>query len=158
MVSSPLFSTETAEREIGVIDAEYRLLSQQARTLITASFHDLVISPAVYRRFIVGNRHSLSGDLPALLQALNDFFRQHYRADKLTLTIRAPLSHAVMQQMLQRLLPLAVAEPRVVLTVLSLLFVYPCCPGQIALHSCCNCPEVCTTAWRSSSLILMVNC
>lgn len=111
MVSSPLFSTETAEREIGVIDAEYRLLSQQARTLITASFHDLVISPAVYRRFIVGNRHSLSGDLPALLQALNDFFRQHYRADKLTLTIRAPLSHAVMQQMLQRLLPLAVAEP-----------------------------------------------
>ncbi len=110
MVNAPLFSAKTAEREIGVIDAEYQLLSQQARTLISAFFHARVTSPAVYRRFIVGNHRSLSGDLPALLQALRDFFQQHYRADRLTLTIRAPVTLPVLQDILQRQPPLMMPE------------------------------------------------
>ena len=110
MVNAPLFSADTAEREIDVIDAEYQLLSQQARTLITAFFHARVTEPAVYRRFIVGNQSTLSGDLAGLLQAIRDFFRQHYRADQLTLTIRAPLALSELQQILLRLPPLTIPE------------------------------------------------
>ncbi|WP_294907050.1 pyrroloquinoline quinone biosynthesis protein PqqF [Tatumella sp. UBA2305] len=103
MVNAPVFTAETAERESRVIEAEYQLLSQQARTLMGAFFHSRVSSPTVYHRFVVGNHRTLSGDLPALLQALGDFFRQHYRADKLTLTIRAPLTLPELQQLVQSL-------------------------------------------------------
>lgn len=99
MVSDPLFSADTVRREIAVIDAEYQMLSRHTPTLLTAVMHASVSEPALYGRFIAGNRDSLSGDLPGLVQALHDFHRQHYHPDNLSLTVRAPLPLAELQQL-----------------------------------------------------------
>lgn len=91
MVAAPLFDKRAISREIGVIDAEYTMLSRHVPTLINAFLRDMISQPGGYSRFIAGNRQSLDGDISLLQQALRAFHHRYYRPDNLQLILRAPL-------------------------------------------------------------------
>lgn len=91
MVCSPQLDPAAVSRETEVIDAEYGMLSRHVPTLIEALLAQDIQSPPGYRRFVAGNRQSLSGDPQVLSEALSHFHRRYYRPDNLCLLIRAPL-------------------------------------------------------------------
>jgi len=98
MVLSPCLETASISREIAVIDAEYELLTGHLPTLCQAFLADGFSGAEEYRRFVVGNRQSLGGDPQAVRQALYTFHQRGYQPENLTLTVRADLPLATLQQ------------------------------------------------------------
>ncbi len=83
MLQAPRLLRDDIQREVAVIDAEYRLIQQHEPSRREAAVRHAVIAPAAFRRFQVGSADALAGDLPALQAALRDFHRTHYVARRM---------------------------------------------------------------------------
>ncbi|HBZ7883925.1 TPA: insulinase family protein, partial [Klebsiella pneumoniae] len=75
MLQAPLLLREDIQREVAVIDAEYRLIQQHEPSRREAAVRHAASAPAAFRRFQVGSADALAGDLAALQAALGDFHR-----------------------------------------------------------------------------------
>ncbi len=92
MLQAPRLLREDIQREVAVIDAEYRLIQQHEPSRRDAAVRHAASAPAAFRRFQVGNADVLAGDLPALQAALRDFHRTHYVARRMQLWLQGPQS------------------------------------------------------------------
>jgi coenzyme PQQ biosynthesis probable peptidase PqqF len=92
MLQAPLLLREDIQREVAVIDAEYRLIQQHEPSRREAAVRHAASAPAAFRRFQVGSADALAGDLPALQAALRDFHRTHYVARRMQLWLQGPQS------------------------------------------------------------------
>ncbi|HBZ7525866.1 TPA: pyrroloquinoline quinone biosynthesis protein PqqF, partial [Klebsiella quasipneumoniae subsp. similipneumoniae] len=92
MLQAPRLLREDIQREVAVIDAEYRLIQQHEPSRRDAAVRHAASAPAAFRRFQVGNADALAGDLPALQVALRDFHRTHYVARRMQLWLQGPQS------------------------------------------------------------------
>ncbi|TBP17962.1 pyrroloquinoline quinone biosynthesis protein PqqF, partial [Klebsiella quasipneumoniae] len=92
MLQAPRLLREDIQREVAVIDAEYRLIQQHEPSRREAAVRHAASAPAAFRRFQVGNADALAGDLPALQAALRDFHRTHYVARRMQLWLQGPQS------------------------------------------------------------------
>ncbi|HHL5066749.1 pyrroloquinoline quinone biosynthesis protein PqqF [Klebsiella quasipneumoniae] len=92
MLQAPRLLREDIQREVAVIDAEYRLIQQHEPSRREAAVRHAASAPAAFRRFQVGSADALAGDLPALQAALRDFHRAHYVARRMQLWLQGPQS------------------------------------------------------------------
>ncbi len=92
MLQAPLLLREDIQREVAVIDAEYRLIQQHEPSRREAAVRHAASAPAAFRRFQVGSADALAGDLAALQAALGDFHRTHYVAQRMQLWLQGPQS------------------------------------------------------------------
>ncbi|HBR1027107.1 TPA: pyrroloquinoline quinone biosynthesis protein PqqF [Klebsiella quasipneumoniae subsp. similipneumoniae] len=92
MLQAPRLLREDIQREVAVIDAEYRLIQQHEPSRREAAVRHAASAPAAFRRFQVGSADALAGDLPALQAALRDFHRTHYVARRMQLWLQGPQS------------------------------------------------------------------
>lgn len=92
MLKAPRLLREDIQREVAVIDAEYRLIQQHEPSRREAAVRHAASAPAAFRRFQVGNADALAGDRPALQAALRDFHRTHYVARRMQLWLQGPQS------------------------------------------------------------------
>jgi coenzyme PQQ biosynthesis probable peptidase PqqF len=92
MLAAPLFAPEAVAQEVEVIDAEYRLLRQDAQTLREVAQRHFFHGPSTMQRFHVGSRASFGEDLVRLRQAVQAFHRQRYYAGAMTLWLSGPQS------------------------------------------------------------------
>ncbi|WP_343516902.1 pyrroloquinoline quinone biosynthesis protein PqqF [Klebsiella quasivariicola] len=92
MLQAPRLLRDDIQREVAVIDAEYRLIQQHEPSRREAAVRHAVIAPAAFRRFQVGSADALAGDLPALQAALRDFHHSHYVARRMQLWLQGPQS------------------------------------------------------------------
>lgn len=92
MLQAPRLLRDDIQREVAVIDAEYRLIQQHEPSRREAAVRHAVIAPAAFRRFQVGSADALAGDLPALQAALRDFHRTHYVARRMQFWLQGPQS------------------------------------------------------------------
>ncbi len=92
MLQAPLLLREDIQREVAVIDAEYRLIQQHEPSRREAAVRHAASAPAAFRRFQVGSADALAGDLAALQAALGDFHRTHYVARRMQLWLQGPQS------------------------------------------------------------------
>ncbi len=83
MLQAPLLLREDIQREVAVIDAEYRLIQQHEPSRREAAVRHAASAPPAFRRFQVGSADALAGDLAALQAALGDFHRTHYVARRM---------------------------------------------------------------------------
>ncbi|ARJ41681.1 coenzyme PQQ biosynthesis protein PqqF [Pantoea alhagi] len=90
MLACPQLSSEAIAQETAVIDAEYRLLCQDAQTLTGVAQRYFFQGPPAMQRFHVGNRASFGEDHSRLRQALQDFHQQRYHAGAMTLWLSGP--------------------------------------------------------------------
>lgn len=88
MLQAPLLLREDIQREVAVIDAEYRLIQQHEPSRREAAVRHAASAPAAFRRFQVGSADALAGDLAALQAALGDFHRTHYVARRMQLWLQ----------------------------------------------------------------------
>lgn len=92
MLQAPRLLREDIQREVAVIDAEYRLIQQHEPSRREAAVRHAASAPAAFRRFQVGSADALAGDLPALQTALRDFHHTHYVARRMQLWLQGPQS------------------------------------------------------------------
>lgn len=92
MLQAPRLLRDDIQREVAVIDAEYRLIQQHEPSRREAAVRHAASAPAAFRRFQVGSADALAGDLPALQAALRDFHRTHYVARRMQLWLQGPQS------------------------------------------------------------------
>lgn len=92
MLQAPRLLREDIQREVAVIDAEYRLIQQHEPSRREAAVRHAASAPAAFRRFQVGSADALAGDLPALQAALRDFHHTHYVARRMQLWLQGPQS------------------------------------------------------------------
>ncbi|WP_407301156.1 pyrroloquinoline quinone biosynthesis protein PqqF [Klebsiella quasipneumoniae] len=92
MLQAPRLLREDIQREVAVIDAEYRLIQQHEPSRREAAVRHAASAPAAFRRFQVGSACALAGDLAALQAALSDFHRTHYVARRMQLWLQGPQS------------------------------------------------------------------
>ncbi|EMD5885492.1 pyrroloquinoline quinone biosynthesis protein PqqF [Klebsiella pneumoniae] len=92
MLQAPLLLREDIQREVAVIDAEYRLIQQHEPSRREAAVRHAASAPPAFRRFQVGSADALAGDLAALQAALGDFHRTHYVARRMQLWLQGPQS------------------------------------------------------------------
>ncbi|WP_413724084.1 insulinase family protein [Sodalis sp. RH16] len=90
MLAAPLFDPAALEQEINVIEAEYRLLMNDADTLCDAAQLSLFEGTPTLARFQVGSRAGFGTDLPSLLRGLREFHQNHYHAGSMTLWLQGP--------------------------------------------------------------------
>ena len=69
MLQAPRLLREDIQREVAVIDAEYRLIQQHEPSRREAAVRHAASAPAAFRRFQVGSADALAGDRPALQAA-----------------------------------------------------------------------------------------
>lgn len=62
MLQAPLLLREDIQREVAVIDAEYRLIQQHEPSRREAAVRHAASAPAGFRRFQVGSADALAGD------------------------------------------------------------------------------------------------
>ncbi|WP_234013037.1 hypothetical protein [Cronobacter dublinensis] len=72
-------------QETAVIDAEYRLLAQDAATRREAALLALTAGDARLTRLRIGHQAAFGDDAPRLRAALSAFHEQHYHAANLHL-------------------------------------------------------------------------
>ncbi|WP_407307680.1 pyrroloquinoline quinone biosynthesis protein PqqF [Klebsiella quasipneumoniae] len=92
MLQAPRLLREDIQREVAVVDAEYRLIQQHEPSRREAAVRHAASAPAAFRRFQVGSADALAGDRPALQAALRDFHRTHYVARRMQLWLQGPQS------------------------------------------------------------------
>ena len=112
MLARPLLAAEAIAQETAVIDAEYRLLRQDAQTLSGVAQRHFFHGPPALRRFQVGSRASFGADIDRLRQALVEFHQQRYHAGAMTLWLCGPQPLAELESIARRCgasLPLSVA-------------------------------------------------
>lgn len=110
MLTSPLFLPDAIAQEVNVIDAEYRLLAQDAQTLRGVAQRHFFAGPPAMQRFHVGSRASFGEDITQLRQALAVFHQQRYHAGAMTLWLCGPQPLRELEAMARRygaLLPTA---------------------------------------------------
>ncbi|MGP3590653.1 pyrroloquinoline quinone biosynthesis protein PqqF [Vagococcus sp. WN89Y] len=90
MLVTPLLNPDELMSETGVIDAEYRLLQQDAEKRREAALLKTMCSDGRLARFRIGNRASFGDDTALLHQALQTFHQQHYHAGTLRLWLLGP--------------------------------------------------------------------
>ncbi|EJV1647815.1 pyrroloquinoline quinone biosynthesis protein PqqF [Klebsiella pneumoniae] len=71
MLQAPLLLREDIQREVAVIDAEYRLIQQHEPSRREAAVRHAASAPPAFRRFQVGSADALAGDLAALQLAVS---------------------------------------------------------------------------------------
>ncbi len=112
MLQAPLLLREDIQREVAVIDAEYRLIQQHEPSRREAAVRHAASAPAAFRRFQVGSADALAGDLAALQAALGDFHRTHYVARRMQLWLQGPQSLEALGELAARFAAgLAAGEP-----------------------------------------------
>lgn len=90
MLVAPLLNPGDALSEAGVLDAEYRLLQQDAEKRREAALMKAMCTNGRLARFRIGNRASFGDDSTLLQQALQAFHQQHYHAGTLQLWLQGP--------------------------------------------------------------------
>ncbi len=73
MLQAPLLLREDIQREVAVIDAEYRLIQQHEPSRREAAVRHAASAPAAFRRFQVGSADALAGDLASAAGRLRRF-------------------------------------------------------------------------------------
>ncbi|MEG8970844.1 pyrroloquinoline quinone biosynthesis protein PqqF, partial [Klebsiella pneumoniae] len=112
MLQAPLLLREDIQREVAVIDAEYRLIQQHEPSRREAAVRHAASAPAAFRRFQVGSADALAGDLAVLQAALGDFHRTHYVARRMQLWLQGPQSLEALGELAARFAAgLAAGEP-----------------------------------------------
>ncbi|OSY20039.1 coenzyme PQQ biosynthesis protein PqqF [Klebsiella pneumoniae] len=112
MLQAPLLLREDIQREVAVIDAEYRLIQQHEPSRREAAVRHAASAPAAFRGFQVGSADALAGDLAALQAALGDFHRTHYVARRMQLWLQGPQSLEALGELAARFAAgLAAGEP-----------------------------------------------
>ena len=92
MLQAPLLLREDIQREVAVIDAEYRLIQQHEPSRREAAVRHAASAPAAFRRFQVGSADALAGDPLRCRPPLGDFHRTHYVARRMQLWLQGPQS------------------------------------------------------------------
>lgn len=92
MLVAPQLNVGEVMSEVRVLDAEYRLLQQDAEKRREAAMLKAMCADGRLARFRIGNRASFGDDASALHQALRAFHQQHYHAGTLQLWLQGPQS------------------------------------------------------------------
>ncbi|OAE08511.1 pyrroloquinoline quinone biosynthesis protein PqqF [Pantoea sp. OXWO6B1] len=92
MLSAPRLTLEAIRQEIGVIDAEYRLLQHHAPARAEAAIFTPVTFPAVFQRFQTGNRAAFGDNVTELHAALQAFHQRFYHPENMALWLQGPQS------------------------------------------------------------------
>ncbi|WP_234005121.1 insulinase family protein [Cronobacter sakazakii] len=90
MLAAPRFTPATLMQEAQVIDAEYRLLAQDAATRREAALLALMAGDARLKRLRIGHQAAFGEDPARLRAALTAFHHQHYHAGNLHLWLCGP--------------------------------------------------------------------
>ncbi|ELY3739556.1 pyrroloquinoline quinone biosynthesis protein PqqF [Cronobacter sakazakii] len=90
MLAAPRFTPAALMQEAQVIDAEYRLLAQDAATRREAALLALMAGDARLTRLRIGNKRAFGEDPARLRAALTAFHHQHYHAGNLHLWLCGP--------------------------------------------------------------------
>ncbi|WP_234007151.1 insulinase family protein [Cronobacter malonaticus] len=90
MLAAPCFTPAALMQEAQVIDAEYRLLAQDAATRREAALLALMAGDARLTRLRIGNKRAFGEDPARLRAALTAFHARHYHAGKLHLWLCGP--------------------------------------------------------------------
>ncbi|EOT1258701.1 pyrroloquinoline quinone biosynthesis protein PqqF [Cronobacter sakazakii] len=90
MLAAPRFTPAALMQEAQVIDAEYRLLAQDAATRREAALLALMAGDARLTRLRIGNKRAFGEDPARLRVALTAFHHQHYHAGNLHLWLCGP--------------------------------------------------------------------
>ncbi|EOE6854095.1 pyrroloquinoline quinone biosynthesis protein PqqF [Cronobacter sakazakii] len=90
MLAAPRFTPAALMQEAQVIDAEYRLLAQDAATRREAALLALMAGDARLTRLRIGNKRAFGEDPARLRAALTAFHEQHYHAGNLHLWLCGP--------------------------------------------------------------------
>ncbi|MDI7691573.1 pyrroloquinoline quinone biosynthesis protein PqqF [Cronobacter malonaticus] len=90
MLAAPCFTPAALMQEAQVIDAEYRLLAQDAATRREAALLALMAGDARLTRLRIGNKRAFGEDPARLRAALTAFHEQHYHAGNLHLWLSGP--------------------------------------------------------------------
>ncbi|ELY7520344.1 pyrroloquinoline quinone biosynthesis protein PqqF [Cronobacter sakazakii] len=90
MLAAPRFTPATLMQEAQVIDAEYRLLAQDAATRREAALLALMAGDACLKRLRIGHQAAFGEDPARLRAALTAFHHQHYHAGNLHLWLCGP--------------------------------------------------------------------
>ncbi|ELY4081916.1 pyrroloquinoline quinone biosynthesis protein PqqF [Cronobacter sakazakii] len=90
MLAAPRFTPAALMQEAQVIDAEYRLLAQDAATRREAALLALMAGDARLTRLRIGNKRAFGEDPARLRAALTAFHERHYHAGNLHLWLCGP--------------------------------------------------------------------
>ncbi|WP_085035972.1 pyrroloquinoline quinone biosynthesis protein PqqF, partial [Cronobacter sakazakii] len=90
MLAAPRFTSAALMQEAQVIDAEYRLLAQDAATRREAALLALMAGDARLTRLRIGNKRAFGEDPARLRAALTAFHERHYHAGNLHLWLCGP--------------------------------------------------------------------
>lgn len=90
MLVAPRFTPAALMQEAQVIDAEYRLLAQDAATRREAALLALMAGDARLTRLRIGNKRAFGEDPARLRAALTAFHERHYHAGNLYLWLCGP--------------------------------------------------------------------
>ncbi|ELY4033923.1 pyrroloquinoline quinone biosynthesis protein PqqF [Cronobacter sakazakii] len=90
MLAAPRFTPAALMQEAQVIDAEYRLLAQDAATRREAALLALMAGDARLKRLRIGHQAAFGEDPARLRAALTAFHHQHYHAGNLHLWLCGP--------------------------------------------------------------------
>ncbi|WP_105628494.1 pyrroloquinoline quinone biosynthesis protein PqqF [Cronobacter malonaticus] len=90
MLATPRFTPAALMQEAQVIDAEYRLLAQDATTRREAALLALMAGDARLTRLRIGNKRAFGEDPARLRAALTAFHERHYHAGNLHLWLSGP--------------------------------------------------------------------
>ncbi|WP_234011860.1 insulinase family protein, partial [Cronobacter sakazakii] len=90
MLAAPRFTPAALMQEAQVIDAEYRLLTQDAATRREAALLALMAGDARLTRLRIGNKRAFGEDPARLRAALTAFHERHYHAGNLYLWLCGP--------------------------------------------------------------------
>ncbi len=119
---SPTLDPDYIDRERHAVDAEYRLKMRDDGRRIQQVVKETVDPSHPYSRFAVGSLETLADhDGRSLREAVRRFFETHYSADRMTLSVVAPLPiEALRRLVVERfsLIPDRGAEPRPIMAPL----------------------------------------
>ncbi|WP_319704164.1 pyrroloquinoline quinone biosynthesis protein PqqF [Cronobacter sakazakii] len=90
MLAAPRFTPAALMQEAQVIDAEYRLLAQDAATRREAALLALMAGDARLTRLRIGNKRAFGEDPARLRAALTAFHERHYHAGNLHMWLCGP--------------------------------------------------------------------
>lgn len=103
MLSAPLLASDALAQEVGVIDAEYRLLCSDAASLCLAAQQHAFSGIEAMHRFHVGHRGAFGDDMVALRRALSQFHARYYQAGNMTLWLQGPQPLTALRGIAERL-------------------------------------------------------
>ncbi|MFI8416320.1 pyrroloquinoline quinone biosynthesis protein PqqF [Serratia sp. NPDC078593] len=103
MLIAPLLAADDISQEVGVIDAEYRLLCTDSDTLCAAAQRHAFHGVEAMHRFHVGNRLTFAGDIAVLRHAIQLFHQRYYHASNMVIWLQGPQPLPVLRAMAETL-------------------------------------------------------